>query len=67
MIIDFENCKTAIDAGANVSAAVSPLNPGANGTTQLFHYNLQGVDVADEYSSQSMNAYLKTLSGLAKK
>ena len=27
----------------------------------------EGVDVADEYSSQSMNAYLKTLSGLAKK
>ena len=27
----------------------------------------EGVDVADEYNSQSMNAYLKTLSGLAKK
>jgi len=27
----------------------------------------EGVDVADEYASQSMNAYLKTLSGLAKK
>ena len=27
----------------------------------------EGVDVADEYNSKSMNAYLKTLSGLAKK
>ena len=27
----------------------------------------EGVDVADEYSSQTMNAYLKTLSAVAKK
>lgn len=55
------DAKTAFDAGANVSAAVSPLNPGANGTNQLFMYNLQGVDVADGKANPALKSLFEQL------
>ena len=61
LVIMDGDAKTAFDAGANVSAAVSPLNPGANGTTQLFHYNLGGVDVADGIANPALKSLFEQL------
>ena len=61
LVIMDGDAKTAFDAAANVSANVSPLNPGANGISQLFHYNLQGVDVADGIANASLKSLFEQL------